>query len=89
MSIEENPFISKKYLINNISKEERQSLQHSLLGKTVKILIIDGYGLYTEHGFPVAISYFTGKDPRKISKEFNAKVIKTIPMVTIDDFPNY
>lgn len=85
----DNPFVSKKYLVNNLTKEERQRLQHSLLGKTVKILVINGVGLFTEHGFPVAISYFTDKDPKQITGEFEATVIKTTPMVTIDDFPKY
>lgn len=82
--ITSNPYLSKEWLINRISREERSILKQSLLGKTIKIIVTE-YGLFTEHGFPVAvIAYFKEKDRTK-PMDFYAKVIDINPMITIED----
>ena len=53
-----NPYISKKFIVNCISKEERLKLKKSLLGQTIRIIIDPQYGLLTEHGFPVAVATY-------------------------------
>lgn len=83
----ENPYTSKKYLVNNMTKEERLALKHSLLNREVKVIFIDGYGLFTEHGFPVAIAAYWKKRTLNIPLEFKAKVIKASPVVTINELP--
>lgn len=83
----ENPYTSKKYLINNLSMEERIKLKHSLLDKEIDIYLIDNYGLFTEHGFPVAIAAYWKQRDLNIPKHFKAKVIKASPVVTINELP--
>lgn len=83
----DNPYSSKRWLVNNLSSIERTKLRDSLLDTDVKILADPIYGLFTEHGFPVAMSYYSEKDIVEFPNEFFAHVIKTRPMVTIDDFP--
>ena len=83
----ENPYISKNYLINRLSKEERIELKHSLLDKEIDIFLIDGYGLFSEHGFPIAIAAYWKQRNLDIPKHFKAKVIKASPVVTINELP--
>jgi hypothetical protein len=73
---------SKHFLINTLSKEERLSLKQSLLGKTIHIIVDTKYGLFTEHGFPVAIATYN-KFKIKEASDFYAEVIAVDPMVTI------
>lgn len=83
----ENPYISEKYIINTMTKEERLKLKHSLLDQEVNIIFINGYGIFTEHGFPVAIAAYWKKQSLDIPTTFKAKVIKVSPMVTINELP--
>lgn len=83
--INNNPYLSKDLLVNQISKEERLALKQSLLGKTVKIIVNPEYGLFTEHGFPVAIIAYPKERNRDNLTDFYAKVVEVNPMVTIDD----
>lgn len=83
--INNNPYLSKDLLVNQISKEERLALKQSLLGKTVKIIVNQEYGLFTEHGFPVAIIAYPKERNRDNLTDFYAKVVEVNPMVTIDD----
>lgn len=83
----ENPYISNKYIINTMAKEERLNLKHSLLNQEVNIILVEDYGLFTEHGFPVAIAAFWKKRSLDMPQTFKAKIIKTSPMVTIDELP--
>lgn len=80
-----NWYLSKDLLINRLSKEERLKLKQSLLGKTVKIIVDPVYGLFTEHGFPVAIVAYPKDRDRTNLTNFYAKIIEVNPMVTIDD----
>ena len=83
--INNNPYLSKDLLVNQISKEERLALKQSLLGKTIKIIVNPEYGLFTEHGFPVAIIAYPKERNRNNLTDFYAKVVEVNPMVTIDD----
>lgn len=83
--INNNPYLSKDLLVNQISKEERLALKQSLLGKTIKIIVNPEYGLFTEHGFPVAIIAYPKERNRDNLTDFYAKVVEVNPMVTIDD----
>lgn len=83
--INNNPYLSKDLLVNQISKEERLTLKQSLLGKTIKIVVNPEYGLFTEHGFPVAIIAYPKERNRDNLTDFYAKVVEVNPMVTIDD----
>lgn len=85
--IKVNYYLSKEVLINTLSKEERQELKASLMGKTIKIIVDPEYGLFTEHGFPVAITAYPKKIKRNNITSFYAKVLETNPMVTIYDIP--
>lgn len=78
-----NPYISKKFIVNCISKEERLKLKKSLLGQTIRIIIDPQYGLLTEHGFPVAVATYGKFDVNKLKQDFFAKIISIEPMVTI------
>lgn len=80
--MKENPYFSKNFLINNMTKEERFKLKESLLGQTIKIIVNEKYGLFTEHGFPVSLATYDGLFDSN-PKEFYAEVIETKPMVTI------
>lgn len=80
-----NPYLSKDLLVNQISKEERLALKQSLLGKIIKIIVNPEYGLFTEHGFPVAIIAYPKERNRDNLSDFYAKVVEVNPMVTIDD----
>lgn len=82
----ENPYFSKKYIINNMSKEERLALKQSLFGKTIKIIVNPEYGLFTEHGFPVAKFHYSNEEQEHFPKEFYAKVIQIDPIITVDDY---
>ena len=83
--INNNPYLSKDLLVNQISKEERLALKQSLLGKTIKIIVNSEYGLFTEHGFPVAIIAYPKERNRDNLTDFYAKVVEVNPIVTIDD----
>jgi len=80
-----NRYLSTDLLVNQLSKEERLKLKQSLLGKTVKIIVDPVYGLFTEHGFPVAIIAYPKDRDRNNLVDFYAKVVEVNPMVTIDD----
>lgn len=83
----ENPYTSKNFIVNNMTIEERLELKHSLLDKEINIILIDNYGLFTEHGFPVAIAAYWKRRNLDIPKKFKAKVIKVSPVVTINELP--
>jgi hypothetical protein len=80
-----NWYLSTTLLINQLSKKERWELKQSLLGKTIKIIVDPVYGLFTEHGFPVAIVAYPKDRDRTNLTDFYATVIEVNPMVTIDD----
>lgn len=80
-----NRYLSMDLLINQLSKEERLKLKQSLLGQTIKIIVDPVYGLFTEHGFPVAIIAYPKDRDRNNLTDFYAKVVEVNPMVTIDD----
>ena len=82
----DNPYISTNFVINTLSQDDIFSLKKSLLGQTIKILVDPVYGLFTEHGFPVAVATF-GKVKDTNVKEFTAKIIAIEPMVTIYEIP--
>lgn len=82
--MENNPYLSKKYLVNQITKAERLALKESLLGKTIMIIVNKNYGLFTEHGFPVAVAYCPNQDTSTFPSYFLAKVVEIHPMITIE-----
>lgn len=83
-----NYYLSKDLLINQISKEERLKLKQSLLGQIVKINVNEKFGLFTKHGFPVAVATYQNVNRNnKPPKCFYAKVISVEPMITIYEIP--
>ncbi|MBR2247622.1 MAG: hypothetical protein IJ880_11500 [Bacilli bacterium] len=81
-----NPFNSTKFFVNTLTPDEYHQLKASLLNKTIKIIADPNYGLFTEHGFPVAIATYR-KFKIKEQLEFYAKIITTEPMLTIYEIP--
>lgn len=80
-----NPYTDKDLLINNLSKEEQFELKNSLLGQTLRIITYPKYGLFTEHGFPVAKFHFSKDELDDFPSEFYGKVIQTEPIITVDN----